>query len=260
VILVSDTEKIDFNHIKKTFLNALTLLGQDEEEFFQLIRRYPNITRVEDLLLAIKDENEKKQEKTLYPDIIAVFRKYNGIVNSSILKLYKINYYQLNKLIEMEKIFKLKRGIYALKDMNYIVNEVVEAALLVPKGVLCLYSALAHHELTTYTPSEYNFAISRKERKPILPDYPPIRLFSYDDDTFDVGIENIEKDGHIIKIYDLERTICDTVKYRNKLDANVVKESLKNYSNSRKKSYTKLLTYADKMRVKSILYNYLEVL
>ncbi|AKG37936.1 hypothetical protein VK70_23365 [Paenibacillus durus ATCC 35681] len=189
-----------------------------------------------------------------------LFRNYNGIVNTNILKENQINYYQLNKLEALGKIVKLKRGLYALKDINYMVDEIVEAALLVPKGIICLYSALAHHELTTYTPSEYNFAVSRKERKPALPDYPPIRIFSYDDDTFDIGIKKIEKDGHVIKIYDMERTICDTVKYRNKLDANVVKESLNNYSNSRKRNYTQLLKYAEKLRVKSILNNYLEVL
>ncbi|AIQ10797.1 hypothetical protein PDUR_01235 [Paenibacillus durus] len=196
----------------------------------------------------------------MYPDIIELFRDYNGIVNTNILKEKQINYYQLNKLEALGKIVKLKRGLYALKDINYMVDEIVEAALFVPKGVLCLYSALAHHELTTYTPSEYHFAVSRKERKPALPDYPPIRLFSYDDDTFDMGIEKIEKDGHVIKVYDMERTICDTVKYRNKLDANVVKESLNNFSNSRKRNYTQLLKYAEKLRVKSILNNYLEVL
>lgn len=257
---MSNMADIDFNYIKKVFLNAFNHLGLHEEEFFNLVRRIPNINKLDDLIEAIKAEDESKREAVIYPDIIELFRKYNGIVNTNILKENQINYYQLNKLEEMGKINKLKRGLYALKDINYIVNEIVEAALLVPKGVLCLYSALAHHELTTYTPSEYNFAVSRKERKPALPDYPPMRLFSYDDDTFDMGIEEIDKDGHVIKIYDLERTICDIVKYRNKLDANVVKESLNNYSASRKKNYTKLLKYAEKMRVKSILNNYLEVL
>ncbi len=241
-------------------MNVFKQLGLHEEEFFNLVRRYPNINKLDDLIEAIKTECESKKEAAIYPDIIELFRNYNGIVNTNILKENQINYYQLNKLEALGKIVKLKRGLYALKDINYMVDEIVEAALLVPKGIICLYSALAHHELTTYTPSEYNFAVSRKERKPALPDYPPIRIFSYDDDTFDIGIKKIEKDGHVIKIYDMERTICDTVKYRNKLDANVVKESLNNYSNSRKRNYTQLLKYAEKLRVKSILNNYLEVL
>ncbi|AHV95152.1 type IV toxin-antitoxin system AbiEi family antitoxin domain-containing protein [Paenibacillus sabinae] len=251
---------LDFDYIKKGFLNVFKQLGVHEEEFFNLVRRYPNIHKLDDLIAAIKTEDESKKEAAIYPEIIELFRKYNGIVNANILKENQINYYQLNKLESMGKIIKLKRGLYALKDINYMVDEIVEAALLIPKGVLCLYSALAHHELTTYTPSEYNFAVSRKERKPTLPDYPPIRIFTYDDDTFDIGIEKIEKDGHSIKVYDLERTICDTVKYRNKLDANVVKESLNNYSNSRKRNYIQLFKYAERLRVKSILNNYLEVL
>ncbi|MCS7462998.1 Abortive infection protein AbiEi [Paenibacillus doosanensis] len=254
-------EDIDSHYIKQVLLNAFNQAGLREEDFFNLVRRNPNINKLDDLIAAITAEDKsKKNETIIYPDVIEVFKKYNGIVTATILKKNHINYYQLNKLEEMGMIIKLKRGLYALKDIRYIIDEIVEAALFVPKGVLCLYSALAHHELTTYTPSEYNFAISRKERKPSLPDYPPIRLFSYDDDTFDMGIETIDKEGHVIRIYDLERTICDIVKYRNKLDANVVKESLNNYSSSRKRNYAKLLKYAGKMRVKSILTNYLEVL
>ncbi|MGG1518710.1 Abortive infection protein AbiEi [Paenibacillus oryzisoli] len=251
--------KIDFSGVKETFLDVFNKLSLPEEEFFDLIRRYPDINKLDDLITVIQTEDNSK-EKVIYPEIIELFEKYYGLVDSNILKENQVSYYHIKKLEEMGKIVKLKRGLYALRDTHYVVEEIVEASFFVPKGVICLYSALVHYELTTFTPSEHNFAVSRKDRKPALPNYPPIRLFSYDDDTFDIGVEKIEKEGHVIKIYDLERTICDVVKYRNKLDANVVKESLNTYFARRNTNYTKLLKYAAKMRIKTILNNYLEVL
>lgn len=259
-VLLMSNENIDSNNFKKSFLNMINNIGMQEEEFFNLVRRFPAITKLDDFIAIIINENDGKKKEDNNPEIFEVFKKYNGIVDTNILKENDINYYQLKKLETSGEIYKIKRGLYVLKDADYIVDEIVEAALLVPKGVVCLYSALAHHELTTYTPSEYNFAVPRKDRKPTLPDYPPIKLFTFDTDTFDIGIEEVEKGGHIIKVYNLERTICDIVKYRNKMDANVVKESLNNYAASKKKNYTTLIDYASRLRVSSVLKNYLEVL
>ncbi|MEK5469090.1 type IV toxin-antitoxin system AbiEi family antitoxin domain-containing protein [Paenibacillus sp. FSL R7-0210] len=257
---MSEAGDIDYIHIKKGFSEILEHLNMQQEDFFELIYRYPNIKNLDGLIEAIKSATGSEAEAELYPEVIDLFKTYNGIANGTILKENQVSYYKLRKLEERGEIIRLKRGLYALRDINYVVDEIVEASLLVPNGVLCLYSALAHHELTTYTPGEYNFAVSRKSRKPLLPEYPPIRLFSYDDVSFTMGVEQIDKEGHIINVYNLERTICDIVKYRNKLDANVVKESLNNYSSSKRKNYTRLLRYADKLRVRSILDSYLEVL
>jgi hypothetical protein len=78
--------------------------------------------------------------------------------------------------------------------------------------------------------------------------------------SFQAGIEEHKREGHLIKVYDRERTISDIVKYRNKMDSNVVKEALINYSNSKSKNYSRMLKYAEKMRVSGILNKYFEML
>ncbi|WP_411348581.1 Abortive infection protein AbiEi [Paenibacillus sp. WLX2291] len=234
-----------------------------EEEFFEMIRQNPDINNLNDFILEIKDKksmvNLKNNHKN-YLDIQKFFEEHNGIMDSASLVKKGFNSYNLNKLEKMGVITKIKRGLYALPDVKKELPDMVEAALYVPKGVICLYSALAHHELGTFTPSEYNFAISRKQSKPSLPIYPPIRLHYFDNDTFGIGIEEVDINGYLVKVYDLERTICDVIKFRNKLDANIVKESLKQYFTNKKIDYNKLMQYAEKMRVKFILNNYLEVL
>ncbi|WP_322907119.1 type IV toxin-antitoxin system AbiEi family antitoxin domain-containing protein [Paenibacillus sp. SGZ-1009] len=252
-------DDIILKQIKESFEQS----GLTEESFFEIIRQNPNINSMDDFILAIKEQYKLVDLNNNYKnnsDIQQLFKEHNGIIDSASLREKGFSYYQLNKLEKMGIITKVKRGLYALSDVKKELHDMVEAALYVPRGVLCLYSALAHHELSTFTPSEYNFAISRKESKPSLPIYPPIRLHYFDNYTFGIGIEKFSISGHSVKVYDLERTICDVVKFRNKLDTNIVKESLKQYFTHRKVNYGKLIQYAEKMRVKSILNNYLEVL
>lgn len=260
-ILQGKTKVIDVDDvIMKKIKEILNQSGMTEKRFFDLIRQNPDINSLNDFIAENKRQNIVIDAMKDYSDIHKLFKEHNGIMDAASLREKGISYYQLNKLEKMGILTKVKRGLYALSDIKKELHEMVEAALYVPKGVICLYSALAHHELSTFTPSEYNFAISRKGRKPSLPIYPPIRLYYFDDDTFEIGIEEFELDGHPLKVYDLERTICDVVKFRNKLDANIVKESLKQYSTNRKGNYGKLIRYAEKMRVKTILNHYLEVL
>lgn len=65
------------------------------------------------------------------------------------------------------------RGVYALNEG--LSKQMIDVETLVPGGVLCLYSAWSHHELTTQIPQAYYIAVERS-RKIILPDFPPIEL------------------------------------------------------------------------------------
>jgi predicted transcriptional regulator of viral defense system len=247
-----DKEEI-YELLHKTIMN----LGLDEDQFFLLIRKN-NIKSIKEVIEKVETPSSKYEHK-IQQRVRNIFAHSNGIVKTQELFENNISTYMLKKLEEQGVITKLKRGLYSLSN-NDSLDELTEASHLVPKGVICLYSALAIHELSTYTPDEYNFAISRADRKPSIPNYPPIKIFHFDDDTFQMGIQEHNKGGYAVKVYDRERTICDIVKYRNKLDANVVKEALNNYSNSKNKNYSRMLKYADKMRVRGILNNYLEVL
>ena len=66
--------------------------------------------------------------------------------------------------------------------------------------------------------------------------------------------------GRDITLYDKERTICDLIRSRNKLDANLMNEAIRRYVGSREKNIPQLLRYAEQFRVQRILRNYLEIL
>jgi predicted transcriptional regulator of viral defense system len=100
--------------------------------------------------------------------------------------------------------------------------------ILVPGGVLCMYSAWEHYELTTQIPSAFCIAIPRK-RKLVLPEFPPITLYYWSDHLLEFGTTIAEVHGHKVHVTDLERSVCDAVKYRNKIGLDVCAEILKTY-------------------------------
>ncbi len=66
--------------------------------------------------------------------------------------------------------------------------------------------------------------------------------------------------GNDVPAYDLERTICDCIRNRNKMDSETFLAALRLYAASPKKNLNRLNTYAKQIRVENILHRYLEVL
>ncbi len=98
----------------------------------------------------------------------------------------------------------------------------------IPKGVICLISALAFHGLTTQIPHRVYVALPIHAEKPRL-EYPPIRLFWRSEKTYSAGIETHTLDGIAVRIFALEKTIADCFKFRNKVGLDVAVEALRDY-------------------------------
>ncbi len=185
----------------------------------------------------------------------------SGIIRTRDFLDAGISQYYIHKLESMGEIIRLKQGVYRQPDgKGEMADEIFEASKFVPKGVICLLSALSYYELTTYNPWEYQIAIHRRDKKPTLPDYPPIKIMYFADEQYHTGIDTVYLEGSSMKIYNREKTICDIIRYRNKLGIDLMKEGLRNYLKQPGSNITKLVAYADKLRVKTVLQKYLEVL
>jgi len=160
---------------------------------------------------------------------------------------------QLNKLIEQGLITKVKRGIY-YKEANTMIDQTVEVSQIVPSGVFCLFTAWQHYNLSTQNPPDFHIALRNKE-KIRLPDYPPIKLYYWSEKYYNLGIAEIEKDRQTIKIYDLEKSVCDAVRFRNKVGMDTTIEILQNYVKRKDKNLNKLNEYAQQLGVGNIVQN-----
>lgn len=183
-----------------------------------------------------------------------------GYISTSEIDRKGINRYYINQLEKLGLLSRVKTGLYKWEDYDFQYNfELIDVFKIVPNGVLCLTSALAYYDLTTYNPWQYEIAIERS-KKVTLPDYPPIKLIYFSSKQLELGVTIVDIDGHTERIYDMEKTICDCVRYRNKIGIDIVKEGIKEYLKRKDKDLNKLMKYAEVCRVQKTIKEYLEVL
>ncbi len=186
-----------------------------------------------------------------------IFLQNNGIVSAQYLLESGVSYYDINRFLAEEVLVKLKRGVY--KWVKTETNEMVEVAHIVPKGVFCLQTACFYYELTTSIPTEYHIAIPDEQRV-ALPDFPPIKVYYWNKKSFELGIASIVVNNEQVKIYDLEKTICDTIRHRNKIGFDVLKEILKNYLNRKDCNLNRLNEYAKELHIFNKVDDFIKIL
>jgi predicted transcriptional regulator of viral defense system len=186
-----------------------------------------------------------------------IFEENNGIVRKQTLLKGGIDNYQIKQLLDNNLIIKLKHGVYKWKANDE--NEWIDLTHLVPYGILCLFTACLHYELTTFVSSTYHIAIPKKA-KIVLPNYPPIQLYYWDTKAFNLGIiETVIQDA-TVKMYDIEKTVCDIIRFRNKVGIDIAKEVLKNYLKRPDRNIEKLNQYALQLNISTVLSNFLTIL
>jgi len=165
-------------------------------------------------------------------------------------------YHQALQKVQSGELLRLRPGVFA--EPASLADTMLDIDILVPGGVLCMYSAWEHYELTTQIPSAFCIAIPRK-RKLVLPEFPPVTLYYWSDHLLEFGTTTEEVHSHKVRVTDLERSVCDAIKYRNKIGLDVCAEILKTYLHRTDRNIAKLIEYAKKLRVAATLKTYLEI-
>ena len=178
-------------------------------------------------------------------DITEYITRNGGYISSAEAKKVSL-YDQLLYATRTGRIARVRRGVYALNDG--LAKQMIDVETLVPGGVLCLYSAWSYHELTTQIPQAYHIAVERT-RRVALPAFPPIELSFMTQKAYELGVTEVEIDGFKVKVYDLEKSVCDAIKYRNKIGLDVSSEIFNNYLSRKDRDITRLYDYASQLRV-----------
>ena len=186
--------------------------------------------------------------------IIDTLQQQGGFITTGEVKS-RGEYEQLRHAAEEGNLVRIRKGVYA--ETSALANNMIDVERIVPRGVLCLYSAFSHHGLSTQVPSSTCIAIDAR-RKVRLPDYPIIDLYYWKKEYLEFGIMQKEISGYDVLITDLERTVCDAVKYRNKIGLDVCGEVIDSYLRKDNRNISLLHEYAQILRVKNILTTYLE--
>ena len=166
------------------------------------------------------------------------------------------------RLRDSGEIVCVSRGVFQLVDMGNNKMPTPDYAAIkkrIPESVICLISALYHHDLTTEIPRSIHLAIHRNAHIPRI-DYPPVSIYRMSSKPFSAGVEQMNIGGVTVNIFSPEKTIADCFKYRDKLGLDLAVEGLKNYLVRPSARPTTVLEMAKICRVGNVIKPYLEAL
>jgi predicted transcriptional regulator of viral defense system len=164
----------------------------------------------------------------------------------------------LSRLVSAGKLERVARGVYSLPARALSEHRsLAKAALRVPRGVVCLLSALRVHGIGTQAPFEVWMAIPHHSPTPRL-DRPALRVVRMSGVALTEGIEPVEIDGVTVPVFNAAKTVADCFKYRNKIGLDVALEALRDGWSQRKLSMDALWHYATVDRVANVMRPYLE--
>ena len=185
-------------------------------------------------------------------DIIA---SQGGIITTDSMT-GQAEYKRVLRAVSRGELIKLRHGVYAVPEAAF--STMIDIDKVVSGGVVCLYSAWMHHQLSTQVPPAFCIAIESK-RKIKVPTAVPVNLYYWKSENLQFGIERRNISGFDVLITDVERSVCDAVKYRNKIGLDLCAEIIRSYLARNNRNLSRLMDYARRLRVANVLNNYLEI-
>jgi predicted transcriptional regulator of viral defense system len=192
--------------------------------------------------------------KSFIEILSSIFEENHGYLSSRELNKKSSLYVALRLLVEQGIAEKIKPGLY--RHSAFIQqDELTEVAKIYPQGIFCMFSAWHYYELIEQIPPLHHIAFPNKTKVKLL-EYPPVKFYYWSAQL--LGLQQIQLDG--FKIFSIEKSVCDAVKFRNKIGKNTMAEILKNYLKRKDKDLNLLFLVAKQMRMDNLLREYLNLI
>lgn len=187
--------------------------------------------------------------------------KKRGIARARDFAAAGIPLVYLKRLCDDGRLLQLGRGLYQLPELagTDAGHSFAEAARLMPRGVICLLSALRHHGLTTQLPRAVWIALPRKARIPKSATF-PLEVVYATGTSLSSHVEHVEIEGVPVPIFDIPRTIADCFKHRRRIGLDVAIEALRDGIRQRQTTPAELMRIAAMGRVANVMRPYVEAL
>lgn len=166
----------------------------------------------------------------------------------------------ISRLERKGEVTRLARGLYQLPNATVDANHTLaQVAKLVPKGVVCLISALAFHELIDKISSKVWLAIGSRDWRPAAR-YPPIRVVRFPPELLRSGVETHDIEGTPVRVFGVAKTLADVFRYRNTVGTSVAVEGLRAALRERKASPAQIARYAGEAGIWKVMEPYVTAL
>ena len=189
---------------------------------------------------------------------VQTFRSHGGVLRTSEAMRNGIQPRVLYAMRDERMLEMLARGCFRLAEMGAMSNpDLTVVAKAVPKGIVCLISALTFHEITTQIPHAVDLALRAHTHRPKI-GYPPVQTHWFGGKTYSEGIEQHVIDGVPAQIYSAAKTVADCFKFRNKVGLDVAVEALKLCRQRKRTTGQEFQRFARICRVENVMAPYLE--
>ena len=191
-------------------------------------------------------------------ELNALAREHGGIIETKTAAAHGISKAMLYKLCRDNRIYRVAQGQYILPDDMQ--DELLSISKRSDRLIFSHETALFLHgisdrtpfEHTITVPSDYTASTSIKNE---------CKIYYIKPELFELGLTTLKTPaGNTVPVYDLERTVCDMIRSRNKVGTETFLAALKLYTADPKKDLNRLYSYAKKLRIANVLRQYLEVL
>lgn len=163
---------------------------------------------------------------------------------------------QVRRLTRQGRLTRLGRGLYAPASMVPTEHHTLaEVAKRVPKGIVCLLTALRFHSIGTQNARDVWLAVDRRAAIPKI-DFTPVRIVRISGAALTAGIDEHDIEGVTVRVTSPARTVVDCFKFRNKIGIDVAVEALREYRRLRKGTVDELWRQADPLRMTRVMRPY----
>ena len=181
----------------------------------------------------------------------------DGTITSEQVTAAGIHRSNLQELVADGEIYRFGRGLYVSTgvwedDFNLLQRKY-------ERGIYSHDTALYLHGYSDRTPAQYTMTFLKGYNSPSLKQE-SIIIKRVIPENYSLGIIEMQSPcGNPIRVYDLERTLCDILRGSGS-DIQLVGIAMKKYASSKEKDIHKLMQYAEQLRVKPKVLRYMEVL
>ena len=196
---------------------------------------------------------------TVEEKIENIVKTNNGYVTRKDIDRNKIPSIYLSRYVKKHNLIQVVRGFYARED--WIVDPYLIFQYTYPQFIYSFNSAIYLHGLGDILPNylevtgPFNYRPMSKNRDDVVTHTDTV------DESYNLGITDIKTSlGNVVRVYDKEKTICDLIKHKDKIEFEVYVKALTRYARSKDKDINKLMRYAQIMKIENKVRDQMEVI
>lgn len=168
--------------------------------------------------------------------------------------------HNLSVLTKSGQLERLRPGLYQLKGK--VIDDFVLISSNSNRIIFSHQTALYLHDLSDRTPNVFHISVPQGYNASHIKNrYKDLQVHYVKKDLYELGkIEIKSPQGNLIPVYDIERTVCDIIIDREKIDNQIFTEAIKRYFKSPNKNLRRLIKYSRLFKIEDEIRKYMEVL